>query len=250
MIAVMTSSTYLFDLIFECFEADGISCVRFDDELRVARSMEAAENSVVLVDVLGNMESKRSRCIYLTSRLGSKTPVVLLNVQPDRASIIDAFDVGANDVVLAPASIGEIHARTLIALRGGRSISERIRQGSISIGSYTIDRRSQRAIVDGNHIRLTAKELEIVWLLFLYKNEEISRERIAMTIWGVSEDVVARSIEQYIYRLRIKLDLNGKFGVSLLTVYARGYRIAEVEMIKRKPNGYDDHVETQSLIPG
>lgn len=227
-IAVLTSSSYLFDTICECFDGDGIFCSKFDDQLRMATAIRRVEFSVVFVDARGDGDSNQLLLPYLMSRLGAKVPVIVLNVQRDKSSIVNAFEAGANDVVLAPATAGELYARAVIALRGIRSASERmIKRSSIELGQYRVDRKSRSVMVGNRSVTLTEKELEIVWFLFLHKNEDISRKQISMMVWGKSEDIAGRSLEQYIYRLRSKLDLNGAFGVRLQTLYARGYRIVE-----------------------
>ncbi|WP_157643806.1 response regulator transcription factor [Burkholderia ubonensis] len=204
--------------------------MKFDDQLGMARATGRVEFSVVFVDARGGIESCKLLLPYLMSRLGAKVPVIVLNVQRDQASIVDAFEAGADDVVLAPASAGELHARAVNALRGARAASERLEKfDSIELGHYRIDRKSRSVVVGNRRVDLTEKELEIVWFLFLHKNEDVTRKQIAMTVWGTSEDIAGRSLEQYIYRLRSKLDLNGAFGVRLQTLYGRGYRIFEVD---------------------
>ncbi|WP_157660487.1 response regulator transcription factor [Burkholderia ubonensis] len=155
--------------------------------------------------------------------------MILLNAQSDRASIFDAFEAGARDVVLAPASADEVYARTMAALHGIRSTSERFsNKTSITLGHYVVDRTLRSVVIGGRKIKLTEKELEMIWLLFLHKNEEVSRKHISMVVWGTEKDIVSRSIEQYIYRLRCKLELDGTFGIRLQTLHARGYRIVEI----------------------
>jgi len=227
-IAVVTNSVIFFNLVYKIFEIDEISCLHFDDGLKMARSVRNVEFSAVLVDVQGGLHSNRPIYMYLMSRLGSKIPVLFLNIQSDRESIVDAFEAGANDVVLAPASAGELYARTIVALRSLRSRAEHAAsKSSVSLGSYRVERGTRSVLIGDRSIKLTGKEFEIIWLLFSNKNEVVDRRNISMVIWGVSEDVASRSIEQYIYRLRRKLQLNGVYGAYLQTVYSRGYRIAE-----------------------
>ncbi|MGU7816509.1 response regulator transcription factor [Burkholderia sp. AW49-1] len=229
-IAVVTSSTHLFDTIRESFVGDAVSCMKFDDQLGLARAVGRVDFSVVFVDARGGTDSCTLLLPYLMSRLGAKVPVIVLNVQRDQASIVDAFEAGADDVVLAPASAGELHARAVKALRGACAASEWPgKNDSIELGHYRVDRKSRSVVVANRCVGLTEKELEIVWFLFLHKNEEVTRKQIAMMVWGTSEDIAGRSLEQYIYRLRGKLELNGAFGVRLQTLYGRGYRIFEVD---------------------
>lgn len=227
-IAVVTSSVIFFNLICKNFEADKISCLHFDDGLKMARSLRNIEFSAVLLDVRGGLNSDRFTYMYLISQLGSKIPVIFLNIQSDRESIVHAFEAGANDVVLAPASAGELYARTIVALRGLRSSAEQVGSASsVSLGSYRVERGTRSVLVGDRSIKLTGREFEIVWLLFSNKNEIIDRRNISMVVWGVPEDVASRSIEQYVYRIRKKLHLNGTHGAYLQTVYSRGYRVAE-----------------------
>ncbi|WP_080433615.1 response regulator transcription factor [Burkholderia ubonensis] len=227
-IAVVTSSVIFFNLVCKIFEIDKISCLRFDDHLRVARSIRNVEFSAVLVDVRGRFDSNRSTYIHLMSQLRSKAPVIFLNIQGDRESIVNAFEAGANDVVLAPASSGELYARTIVALRSLQSHAKKAaRKNSISLGRYRIDRGTRSVLIGARDVKLTGKEFELIWLLFLHENEVVDRRMISRVVWGLSEAVENRSIEQYIYRLRRKLQLNGELGVCLQTVYSHGYRISE-----------------------
>ena len=244
-IAVVTNSVIFFNLVYKIFEIDEISCLHFDDGLKMARSVRNVEFSAVLVDVQGGLHSNRPIYMYLMSRLGSKIPVLFLNIQSDRESIVDAFEAGANDVVLAPASAGELYARTIVALRSLRSRAEHAAsKSSVSLGSYRVERGTRSVLIGDQSIKLTGKEFEIIWLLFANKNEVVDRRNISMVIWGVSEDVASRSIEQYIYRLRRKLQLNGVYGAYLQTVYSRGYRIAENSVKQGFVRGVENLLES------
>jgi DNA-binding winged helix-turn-helix (wHTH) protein len=72
---------------------------------------------------------------------------------------------------------------------------------------------------------MTRYEFSLAWLLFAQPGVCISRQQIASTVWGCAEEIVARPLEQHIYRLRKKLQLNGKSGLVLRTVYGRGYAL-------------------------
>ncbi len=74
-------------------------------------------------------------------------------------------------------------------------------------------------------IDLTPREFAVAWILFSRCGEYVSRRQMAGAVWSSSDDIVGRTLEQHIYKLRKKLELNGTRGVQLRAVYARGYQL-------------------------
>ena len=89
--------------------------------------------------------------------------------------------------------------------------------------------------MEGEPIRLTTREFAIAWLLFSRPGEYASRRHIAGAVWSSSEDIVGRTLEQHIYKLRKKLDLSGQHGIHLRTMYAHGYRVEMAEVKEVDP---------------
>ncbi|MGH8778276.1 winged helix-turn-helix domain-containing protein [Paraburkholderia sp.] len=224
-LAVMTRNTNLYGLICQCFEADGALCSRFADDVALARAVYREEFSAILVDADTGFNPLRPLLARRECYSDRRAPVVVVGALHDRESIADALDAGADDVVLSPVDTRELVLRVHLALRRFQCTPASQADDAIECGAYRLDRGTCAVQMDDRTIRLTSREFAIVWLLFSRLGEYVSRRQIAGAVWSSPEDVVGRTLEQHIYKLRKKLELNGAHGVHLRTMYAHGYRV-------------------------
>lgn len=228
-LAVMTRNTSLYGLICQCFEAEGASCSRFADDVALARAVYREEFSAILVDADTGFNPLRPLLARRECYSDRRAPVVVVGALHDRESISDALDAGADDVVLSPVDTRELVLRVHLALRRFQCTPASQADDAIECGSYRLDRGTCAVQMDDKVIRLTSREFAIVWLLFSRLGEYVSRRQIAGAVWSSPEEVVGRTLEQHIYKLRKKLELNGAHGVHLRTMYAHGYRVERAD---------------------
>jgi DNA-binding response OmpR family regulator len=227
-LAVMTRSGTLFRLICQCFEADGATCRQFDDDVALARSVYREEYSAILIDADTGVNPLRPVLARRACYADRRAPLIVVGARDDRADIAHLFDAGADDVVLSPVDSRELVLRVHLALRRFQPLPAAEADDRLECGAYRLERRTCEVLVEGEPVRLTSREFAIAWLLFSRSGEYVSRRQIAGAVWSSSEDIVGRTLEQHIYKLRKKLDLNGAHGVHLRTMYAHGYRIETV----------------------
>lgn len=234
--AVMTTNTSLFNLICQCFGDDTIECSRFHDDVALSRAIYREDYHAILVDAATGIDSTRAVFARRACYGDRRAPLIVVGAFPDRDSIERAFDAGADDVVLSPVDRSELAVRTFLALRRFQSTPAAPTEDWAALGPYKLDRRAGVVLVNDRMVRLTVREFAIAWLLFSRAGEYVSRRQIAGAIWSSTEDIVGRTLEQHIYKLRKKLGLNGACGVQLRTMYAHGYRVelcdalAEIEL--------------------
>ncbi|MDE1007823.1 MAG: response regulator transcription factor [Paraburkholderia fungorum] len=224
-LAVMTRSGALFRLICQCFEADGATCRQFDDDVALARSVYREEYSAILIDADTGVNPLRPVLARRACYADRRAPLIVVGARDDRTQITHLFDAGADDVVLSPIDSRELVLRVHLALRRFQPLQAADADDRLECGAYRLERRTCEVLVEGEPVRLTSREFAIAWLLFSRPGEYVSRRQIAGAVWSSSEDIVGRTLEQHIYKLRKKLDLNGAHGVYLRTMYAHGYRI-------------------------
>lgn len=229
-LAVMTRNTSLFRLICRCFEADGAVCSRFADDVALARAVYREDFTAILVDAETGVSPLRPVLARRTCYADRRAPLIVVGAVHDRASITDTLDAGADDIVLAPIDSRELVLRVHLALRRFQTVPGTPNDDDLECGAYRLDRGSCTVQIEGDSIRLTSREFAIAWLLFSRPGEYVSRRQIAGAVWSSSEDIVGRTLEQHIYKLRKKLNLNGAHGVHLRTMYAHGYRIERVDV--------------------
>lgn len=224
-LAVMTLSNSLFNLICLCLNDETIECFRFYDDMTLSRAICREEYHAIIVDAATGVDARRALFARRACYGERRAPLIVVGAFDSRDGIERAFNAGADDVVRTPVDRNELAVRIHLALRRSGAGATPRDDDWIECGPYRLDRRAGTVLLDGQEIRLTSREFAVAWLLFARAGEYVSRHTMAGAIWSCTEDIVGRTMEQHVYKLRKKLDLNGAHGVHLRTVYAHGYRI-------------------------
>ena len=136
---------------------------------------------------------------------------------------VRGLEIGADDYMTKPFSLRELSARVRAILRRPRSVAEAAPQ--IYRGDrLAVDFEAVSVLVDGNPIRLTRREFELLQYLVNNKNRVVSRDRLLETVWGYERAVETRSVDVHVGRLRGKL---GPAGRQIETVVGLGYRFID-----------------------
>lgn len=215
--AVVTGNTDLFRLICQCFPPEN-HCNLYESDHAFAQEAGPASFDALLFDASDGLSLGLP-----TSCRADAAPTILFGVQDTPESLEQAFATGADDVVLGPFNCTELYMRTQLALiraERGPAVPE-----TLDYHGYHLDHATHTVQLDGETITLTAREFAVTWLLFSRPGDYVSRTQLAEAIWASTEEIVGRSIEQHIYKLRKKLRLNGEGAVYLRTMYAHGYRV-------------------------
>ena len=116
-------------------------------------------------------------------RATSRLPILVLSARSGDADKVAALDLGADDYVTKPFSPEELLARIRVALR--RLFSEdQAETGRSEVGDLTIDYDRRRVVRDGEEIRLTPKEFELLSLLARNADRVLTHQAILKSIWG------------------------------------------------------------------
>lgn len=227
-LAIVTGNEDLYRRIEASFADDGIDCQRIDPEREsVVRSLQRDTYSAVLYDVGQSVSNAQTLLEWRACHADLALPLVVM-ARISSSEMLQLFRAGAEDVVLHPFDMSELHARTHALLwRSGALGHQRQR---IQLGPCVLDMATRAGLLHGAPVKLTCNEFTMAWLLFSKAGECVSRKQIASAVWGCAEDIVGRPLEQYIYRLRKKLRLDDDSGLRLRTVYARGYVLEVVEV--------------------
>jgi DNA-binding response OmpR family regulator len=230
MFAVMTKNVGLFKLICQCLETEDTKCSRFDDHVALARAVYRDDYGAILVDAAAGLDATLPVLARRACYADRRAPLIVVGAPDDRSCVTQWVDAGADDVVFSPVDPRELALRVHIALRRFQPAQTGDAEDRLEYGAYRLDRRTCTVSVDSESIRLTTREFAIAWLLFSRPGEYASRRQIAGAVWSSSEDIVGRTLEQHIYKLRKKLHLNGQHGIHLRTMYAHGYRVEMAEV--------------------
>jgi len=152
--------------------------------------------------------------------LAPSTVIVVLTARTEEADVIVALDAGADDYLTKPYRLAEILARVRAHLR--RQVDARD-QSTVEASGVRVDLAARTVDVDGEPIRLRAKEFELLADLVTHAGEAVRREDLMSRVWDQHWDGPTKTLDMHVSWLRRKLADAGRPDV-LTTVRGVGYR--------------------------
>jgi two-component system, OmpR family, KDP operon response regulator KdpE len=152
-------------------------------------------------------------------------PIVVLSARGAEGDKVRALDVGADDYVTKPFGAEELLARIRAALR--RSDAPAPPSEPIVRGGLTIDRERFRVLRDGEEVRLTPKEFELLTFLAQHPGRVLTHRAILKAIWGPNALDQPEHLRVLIGALRKKIEVNPSTPVYILTEPWVGYRFMD-----------------------
>jgi DNA-binding response OmpR family regulator len=168
-------------------------------------------------------------CRILRSRTNTAgVPIIMLTARTSESDRVTGLDVGADDYITKPFSLRELAARVRAVLRRGRTEQATGARGPEALvyrGKHLLaDFDAVAVSVDGEPVRLTRREFELLRHLVENRNRVLSRDRLLERVWGYDRLVETRSVDVHVGRLRGKLRQAGR---QIETVVGLGYRFVE-----------------------
>ena len=148
-------------------------------------------------------------------------PVIILTGQTDIEDRVAGLDAGAVDYVTKPFSLAELAARIRAQLRMTRETPETWLAG----GGIEVDLLTRAVHSDGELVRLSTTEFELLVYLMCNPGRVLARDQILRTVWGYRFDPGTNLVDVYIGYLRRKLR-RGEHDPPIVTVRSVGYRFA------------------------
>lgn len=176
---------------------------------------------LILLDVMLPKMSGFEICKN-TRNAGISTPIIMLTAKGEEIDKVLGLELGADDYITKPFSLRELLARIKAILR--RSQDNTVKSGEVTIGKLILNFSTYDAFENGEPIQMTHKEFEIVKYLWQHKNETVSRENLLSEIWEMDENITTRTVDNFILRLRQKIEFNPAHPRHILTVHGIGYK--------------------------
>ncbi len=163
-------------------------------------------------------------CRLLRARSDARhLPIIMLTAKSSETDRVTGLELGADDYVTKPFSLRELTARVRAVLR--RAASPEDRPAATYVGTHLVaDFDAVSVMVDGEQVRLTRREFELLRYLVQNKNRVVSRDRLLERVWGYERLVETRSVDVHVGRLRQKL---GSAGRQIETAVGLGYRFID-----------------------
>ena len=148
-------------------------------------------------------------------------PVLMLSAKSAEIDRIMGLDLGADDYISKPFSLREVLARVNASLRRRRGSGA---PESLAFGAVTVDFATHQATRSGEAVALTTKELDLVRFFAEHEGKVLSRDAILDGVWGRNYEGTDRTVDNFINRLREKLEAAPDTPRHFLTVRGAGYR--------------------------
>ncbi len=156
-------------------------------------------------------------------RFDPRTPILMLTARSQEADKIRGLDSGADDYVTKPFSVGELVARIRAVLRRSqRAIPTDV---PFNIGEYTLDPVAHTLGRGSDSEVLSFYEVELLKLLFERKGQPVSRDEILKRVWGIDANPTNRTVDNFVVKLRKRIEVEPANPRHILTVYGMGYKL-------------------------
>ena len=157
-------------------------------------------------------------------RQKNKTPIIMLTAKAQDYDKIRGLEVGADDYMTKPFSVGELLARVKAILRRTGQYAQQI--DVVRIGNSLVDVPHFVVRKGKEEYSLSHYEVELFKLLYENVNEPVSRDEILDRVWGTENYPTNRTVDNFIVKLRKKLEEDYKNPKHILTIYGVGYKLS------------------------
>lgn len=155
---------------------------------------------------------------------GVTTPIILLTAKGEEIDKVLGLELGADDYVTKPFSLRELLARVKAILRRSESYAS-AENKSVKIGKLEVDFNGYKATSGNKDVQMSHKEFEILHFLWKKRNTTVSRDDLLTEIWGYDETPTTRTVDNFILKLRQKIETDPNHPKIILTVHGVGYKM-------------------------
>ncbi len=156
---------------------------------------------------------------------GIRTPIILLTAKGEEIDKVVGLELGADDYITKPFSVRELLARIKAILRRSQKAEGDKVETKVTIGRLHLDFSVYLAHENDKEVKLSQKEFAILLHLHKNKNQTVSRYDLLENVWGYEEQITTRTVDNFIVRLRQKIEANPNQPKIILTVHGSGYKL-------------------------
>lgn len=197
-------------------QAEGYEVETVTDGVSAITACKEKDFDLVVLDIM-LPRANGYQVVQTLRQRHNDVPVILLSAKNSEFDKVMGLDVGADDYVTKPFGVAELLARIKAHLRR-RTPDTVVRFGDVEVD---LDRRVVRRA--GEDVTLSSREFDLLELLISREGRPITRDAILVNVWGSHYFGTDRTVDNFINRLRQKLDTPGD-PQHLLTVRGVGYR--------------------------
>ncbi len=225
-ILVVDDDREIANAIEKLLSMEGYQVIKAYNGLEALDAMVSNSIQLILLDVM--MPKLDGLSTTLKIREDRNIPIIILSAKSEDSDKILGLSMGADDYVTKPYNPQELVARVKSQLRRYihlGDVGNVHRNSRIVIDGLCLDKDAKQVIVDGEPVKLTAKEYGILEFLIENAGRVFSAEKIYERVWGERAYSVENTVMVHIRHIREKIEINPKEPKYLKVVWGIGYKI-------------------------
>ena len=179
---------------------------------------------LIIMDVMMPKMSGLDAC-KKAREAGIDSPILLLTAKSEEVDKVVGLELGADDYVTKPFSLRELLARIKAILRRVTLKKEATKSTELKIGRLTVNFDTYTSHDANGQVRMSHKEYAILQYLLGRKNETVSRYDLLEKVWGYDESPTTRTVDNFIVKLRQKVETDPNDPRIIITVHGTGYKL-------------------------
>jgi DNA-binding response OmpR family regulator len=218
-ILVVEDDATLARLLRDNLVYDGFAVECVADGLQAIERIRTDRPHLVLLDVMIPHLDGFEVCRSVSARR-ERPPIIILSARAQQEDKIRGLELGADDYVTKPFSLDELLARIHAVLRRTRHGIPRL-----SLGDVTIDFEHMCASENGLPIELTSREFAVLQHLAEHAGKVVTRDELLRVVWGYQEIPLTRTVDNFVARLRRKIEPDPHQPRYIRTMHGDGYSL-------------------------
>jgi DNA-binding response OmpR family regulator len=206
-------------------EREGFRVVQARDGEEALERFDENDVDLVVLDIMLPKLDGLEVCRRLRAR--SAVPIIMLTARDDELDKVVGLELGADDYITKPFSIGEFRSRVRAALRRAQLPATSERGEVLEVDGLRIDVPRRSVAVHGEPVQLTYLEFELLRMLAASPGRVFTREMLLGALRGGSEYRDLRTIDVHVRHLREKIEADPRNPEYVLTVRGVGYRFRD-----------------------
>jgi two-component system response regulator ResD len=210
------------EVLARYLEKEGFAVDLAEDGEQAISVYEAARPDLVLLDLM--LPRLDGLEVFRRMRAIAPTAIIMLTAKGEETDRVVGLELGADDYVTKPFSPREVVARVRAVLR--RSSAPTLDEPDVvTIGDLEIDGPKREVRRDGDPVKLTRKEFDLLHLLASNPGRTFTRSELLEEVWDFAWDGDTNTVTVHVRRLREKIEDDPSEPLHLVTVWGVGYRL-------------------------
>jgi DNA-binding response OmpR family regulator len=157
---------------------------------------------------------------------GVNTPIILLTAKGEEIDKVLGLEFGADDYITKPFSLRELLARIKAILRRAPlGNDENGDQDFVLLGKIKVNFKNYVAFEGTSEVKMSHKEFEVLHYLYMKTGKIIQRDDLIMDVWSIDYEISTRTVDNFIMKLRHKIEADPNNPKIILTVHGIGYKM-------------------------